>query len=82
MVQVHLYKILLLLCCLQTLLNLNKGLFRAEMGLIVKRLDSFLNLFFLRFLHDLVAEEFAIGHVLVMPILSFHVLDSVHVVHS
>ena len=81
-VEVHLYEVLLLLSCIQILLNLHKGLFWAKVWLIVEYFYSFLSLLFRLFLLDLVAEKFTISRVLVLSIHSLHVLNTVRVVHS
>lgn len=76
--EVELEEVLLLSLFIHGCLDLDKGLFGAEMRLVIQALHSFGSLFPLLLLHDLILQEVLIGLVL---LLSVQHLDVFHVVH-
>ena len=82
MVEVHLYKVFLLLSSIETFLNLVKRFFWAEMRLVIQCFDLFFSSLSHLLLHDLVLEELSILRILVLPVLRLQVLHPVHVLHG
>ena len=66
--QVHLQKLLLLLLLLKTLLDLIERLLRAEVRLVVEALDGIFRILTCRLLSDLVAQEFTVDPILILPV--------------
>ena len=79
--QVHLQKLLLLLLLLKTLLDLIERLLRAEVRLVVERLDLLLYVLDTLLFRNLFADKLAVGTVLFDAVLVFEGLLTVHVVN-
>ena len=80
MLQVHLEELLLLLQVIESLLNIVKSFFWAEMRLVVKHFDGLLCCLPLLLFCDLAPKEIRVLTVLMLPILSLEELHFVHVI--
>ena len=78
--QVHFQELFLLLNDVQAALNLVEGLFGPEVWLVVQSLDGPLRCFLLLLFGDLVANEFAVGPILLYLIDLLYLLHPIHVV--
>ena len=78
--EVKLEEVLLLSLVIHGYLDLIKSLLRAKVRLVVQGLNSLFYLLSLLLLHDLVAQEVAIGLVLFLTVQHLYSLHVVHVV--
>ena len=78
--QVHLYEVLLLLYVVYALLDVNEGLLRTKMRLVVKDFNLFFSCLSYDLLRDLGLKEIAVLAFLLLSVLRLQVLHAIHVV--
>lgn len=78
--QVHLYEVLLLLYVVYALLDVNEGLLRTKMRLVVKDFNLLFGSLSYYLFRYLVFKEIAVLAVLLLSVLCLQVLHTIHVV--